>query len=83
MAVGPNETPLSPERAEAERKGRPPRGAADDGRDGGILHRGKPGTPSDAGTGRGTNAQTGRASAAEQERGAPGISTDKKADDTK
>lgn len=83
MAVARNETPLSPDRAEAERKGRPPSGAAEDGRNGGILHRGKPGNPSDAGAGQGTNAQTGRPSGAEQERGAPGISTDKKADDTK
>ena len=83
MGISPDETPVAPDKAEAERKGRPPRGQADDGRDGGVLHRGYASTAATPGVGRGDNAQTGRPSGAEDERNAPGIATDKKADDTK
>lgn len=83
MATGRDETPIRPDRAEAERKGRPRRGQAEDGRDGGLLNSGQPGPPAAVGHGAGTNAQTGRPSGTEQERDAPGMSTDKKADDTK
>ena len=39
--------------------------------------------PATGGDGGGTNAQTGEKSGTETERDAPGMSTDKKADDTK
>lgn len=83
MGTSREEMPVSPEQAESELKGRPRRGQADDGRDGGILHRGHPGNSAAPAAGFGDNAQTGQPSGAEHERGAPGISTDKKADDTK
>ena len=83
MATGRNQTPVSPERAEAEMTGRPRRGQAEDGRTGGQSQGGHLGRPNSPGDGTGTNAQTGKRSGSESEREAPGISTDKKADDTR
>lgn len=70
--------------AQAETAARPDRGQAEDGKAGGQVHGGDPGS-SQFGRGEsdGTNAQTGGASGTESERNAPGVSTDKKADDTK
>ena len=62
---------------------RPDRGNADDGKSGGRSMGGTAGVASVAGGGAGINAQTGKPSGKETERVAPGISTDKKADDTK
>jgi hypothetical protein len=49
MATGRNETPVSPDHAEAEMKGRPRRGQADDGRTGGQSQGGRPGRPNTPG----------------------------------
>lgn len=69
---------------EAEKKAKPPRNSADDGKAGGILHRGEPKKGNFRGhDAAGHNAMTGQPAAGENERTAPGISTDKKADDTK
>lgn len=67
---------------EAENSAKPDRGEADDGKTGGQEARGRPAPPR-AGDGIGINAQNGEPSGAETERNAPGISTDKKIDDTK
>ena len=75
--------PLPLDRGDAERKGRPAGGQADSGKHGGASQGGRPGTRSVAGPSHGTNAQTGGSAGREDERSAPGISTDKKADDTK
>lgn len=76
--------PLPPDKMEAEKKAKPPRDSADDGKSGGRHHDGKPGAANFEGhDSAGHNAQTGHKSGAETERTAPGISTDKKADDTK
>ena len=66
---------------EADSKAKPPRSADDGkagGRRGGAQHR-----PDFTAPSHGTNAQTGAPSAHEDERTAPGIATDKKADDTR
>jgi len=76
--------PMSPDAMAAEDAALPPRGAVDDGKTGGILHRGEAGDGNFRGhAAAGHNAQTGVPSGTEAERTAPGISTDKKADDTK
>lgn len=61
----------------------PARGQADDGKAGGASNGGTPTSSAHRGDGAGVNAQSGNASGSEHERNAPGISTDKKADDTK
>ena len=62
---------------------KPDRGQADDGKAGGETMGGKPGTAAASGGEAGINAQSGVRSGSETERNAPGMSTDKKADDTK
>ena len=62
---------------------RPDRGQAEDGKSGGQMNKGKPGQSNAPGSGAGVNAQSGQPSGTETERHAPGMSTDKKADDTK
>jgi len=88
MSVKPSESPLTADRGEAEKKARPPHGA-DDGKTGGHTQ-GKAGQQGKAAAVRspgehtaGINAQSGQESGSETERDAPGISTDKWADDTK
>lgn len=76
--------PLPADVIEAEKKAKPPRNAADDGKTGGQVNRGDPGQGNFRGhDAAGTNAMTGQPGGDENERTAPGISTDKKADDTK
>ena len=62
---------------------RPDRGQAEDGKSGGQVHDGQPGRSNSPGGGAGTYAGFGAPSGTETERHAPGMSTDKKADDTK
>ncbi len=69
--------------AQKETAARPDRGQAEDGKSGGQVHTGTPGRSNAAGEGAGINAQSGSRSGSETERHAPGMSTDKKADDTK
>lgn len=67
---------------DAASKAKPP-GGIDDGKSGG--HQGGERGPGNfrGHDAAGTNAQTGRSAGTETERTAPGISTEKKADDTK
>lgn len=69
--------------AQQQTAARPDRGQAEDGKSGGRLHTGAPGASNAPGDGGGLNAQSGARSGAETERQAPGMSTDKNADDTK
>lgn len=70
--------------AAAESKAKPPAGPVDDGKVGGQSQGGRAGAGNfDGHDAAGVNAQTGQPAGAEDERTAPGISTDKKADDTK
>lgn len=62
---------------------KPDRGQAEDGKHGGQSMGGHPGAPSTASDGAGINAQSGEKSGSETERDAPGMSTDKNADDTR
>lgn len=68
---------------DAGKAAKPDRGQADDGKAGGRSLGGQTGTPSVASDGAGINAQSGEKSGSETERGAPGMSTDKQADDTR
>jgi hypothetical protein len=84
MTARPEDQPLPADEGNAERIGRPERGKADDGKSGGISQGGKTSQGMGTGTGSpGTNAQRGGESGSENERNAPGMSTEKKADDTK
>ncbi len=65
--------------AQKHTSARPERGQAEDGKAGGQMHTGEPGRSNAPGGGAGSNAGSGT----ETERHAPGMSTDKKADDTK
>lgn len=78
-----DEPPMPLDRAQDEMKGKPPHGASD-GKDGGRSQGGKasPGN-FDGDDTHGRNMQSGTRQGAESEETAPGISTDKKADDTK
>lgn len=69
--------------AQKDTMARPERGQADDGKSGGQVHNGTPGESNAPGSSAGTNAQSGALSGTESERHAPGMSTDKKGDDTK
>ena len=84
MTARPEDQPLPLDKGHAEKAGRPPGNSADDGKHGGQTQGGKPGSTqmgqSDA---AGTNAQSGQKSGTETEQDAPGMSTEKKADDTK
>ncbi len=60
---------------------KPPHGA-DDGKSGGATG-GRRGAPNFTQDSHGTNALNGKAKGAENEKAAPGISTDKRSDDTK
>lgn len=73
--------PIPEDQAAAEKKGHPAPGAHD-GKTGGETG-GKRGASNFDGPSHGTNAQTGKRVGTEDERNAPGISTDKKADDTR
>ena len=83
MAATPEQSPMSPDQAETEQKAKPPHGA-DDGKVGGQTQGGVPAAGNFGGQhAAGTNAQSGRAAGAETERDAPGMSTEKNADDTR
>ena len=82
MTARPEDEPLSLEEGHAERVGRPPRDAADDGKSGGQSQGGRV-RDGMTGEGGGTNTQRGGPAGSEDEREAPGMSTEKKADDTK
>ena len=84
MTARPEDQPLPLDEGHAEKAGRPPRDSADDGKHGGQTQGGVPGkTQMGRGDAAGVNAQSGRKSGTETERDAPGMSTEKKADDTK
>ena len=87
MTALPEDQPLPLEEGDDQRMAKPPRGSADDGKTGGQSQGGRiPMGPSTAGDGAGTagtNAVRGGAAGSEDERTAPGMSTEKKADDTK
>ena len=68
---------------DAHKAAKPDGGEADDGKQGGQSMGGRRGPASAASDGVGINAQSGGKSGSESERGAPGMSTDKKADDTR
>ncbi len=73
----------TPEPADHMKAARPDHGQADRGTTGGRANDGKPGTTQFGAGGAGDNAQRGSPSGTESERHAPGMSTEKKADDTK
>lgn len=75
--------PASEADTEPHMAAQPDRGQADEGRHGSASRGGHAGPSNATGDGAGTNAQSGTAAGSEGERHAPGISTDKKADDTK
>lgn len=83
MTAPPEGGPATEAEYDAGKAAQPDRGQADDGKAGGQSLGGRIGTPATGGDGGGTNAQTGEKSGTETERDAPGMSTDKKADDTK
>ena len=84
MTGHPEDQPLPLDEGQAEKAARPPRDSADDGKHGGQSQGGAPGaTQMGRGDAAGTNAQSGTPSGSEHERNAPGMSTEKKADDTK
>jgi len=82
MTARPDDATLETD-AQKDTAARPDRGQADDGKGQGQVHRGLPGSSQMGDGGAGINAQSGLPSGSETERTAPGISTDKKADDTK
>lgn len=72
--------------AETERHNaaRPDRGQAEDGKTGGEMNEGAPGSSQFVSSGGdGVNARSGPAAGGGTERDAPGVWTDKKADDAK
>lgn len=77
-----DQPPLPLDVGDAERVGRPPRNSADDGKSGGQSQGGKLGTGT-VHAAAGENFQRGGPSGTENELNAPGMSTDKKGDDTK
>ena len=84
MTARPEDQPLPLDEGHAEKTGRPPRDSADDGKHDGQSQGGVHGaTQMGRDDAAGTNAQSGRKSGSETERSAPGMSTEKKADDTK
>jgi len=84
MTARPEDQPLPLDEGGDERVGRPPGASADDGKSGGQSQGGAPGrTQMGDDHAAGTNVQSGRKSGTETEQEAPGMSTEKKADDTK
>ena len=83
MNAPPEGGPATEAEMEAGMAAKPDRGQADDGKAGGESLGGQIGTPATGGDGAGINVQSGEKSGTETERNAPGMSTDKKADDTK
>ena len=84
MTARPEDQPLPLDEGREEMAAKPRRGQAEDGKTGGRSQGGRAagdqfGTPG----GAGTNAQRAGPSGTESEREAPGMSTDKKPDDTK
>ncbi|WP_419816201.1 hypothetical protein [Glacieibacterium sp.] len=79
-----DKAPLPPDEGQAQRRGRPNGAEADDGKAGGTSLGGQPGKGNfKDDDSAGSNAQSGGPSGNEVERTAPGMSTEKKADDTK
>lgn len=85
MSAQPQDkAPLPLDQGQAECRGRPKGDEADDGKSGGISLGGQVSEGNFKGDdSAGSNAQRGGPSGSEVERTAPGMSTDKKADDTK
>ena len=83
MTAPPEGGPATEAEYEADKAAKPDRGQADDGKTGGQSLGGVPSLPISRGANAGVNAQNGKISGSETERDAPGMSTDKKADDTK
>ena len=78
----PAQLPPVPEHEAADLKAAKPPYGADDGKRGGKAG-GARGGANFGDASHGTNAQTGKPTGAEDERAAPGISTDKRSDDTR
>lgn len=85
MSAQPQDkAPLPLDQGQSERRGRPHGAEADDGKAGGASLGGQASTGNFRGDdSAGSNAQRGGPSGNEVERTSPGMSTEKKADDTK